>query len=187
MNKHFIRFLLFSSIVLFPSLSKADGFFSSLISAITLSSLSQQYNSDGTNTITATMSNGSQVITTSSNSVIVPPINVQNYCPSTGIAFTSNTITNGVTLQIPSGCTEAILQGSTGLIAGATIKLPPNPTDGVIIRIVLPAGLTITLLTIQDSTGNTITCNFCSVVVIGGAPLFQFESSNGGWRNLSKG
>ena len=94
-------------------------------------------------------------------------------------------ITNGGTAVLDSGYNYYYFSG-TGIIAGYTIKLPPTPGDGQLARLVLPSGLTITALTVQDATGNAVTCTSCTSVLFGSGPVFQFRASVG-WTQVSKG
>lgn len=95
-------------------------------------------------------------------------------------------ITTGGTATLDDGFTEYYFSG-TGTIATYTVKLPPNPGDGQVARLVLPIGLTaITLLTVENGAGTAVTCNSCSLVVFGASPIFHYRAAIG-WTQISKG
>lgn len=125
-------------------------------------------NASGTLTTTIGMTDGSNLASTS-GALTVKPVSLQSYCPA-------GAITNGATIQIPASCTYAYFTG-TGVILAATIKMPASPNDAQIQHLVLPSGLTVTTLTIQDASGNAVTCITCTTILFGSTPAFQFKST----------
>ena len=137
--------------------------------------------------VTALSSGKVQVAATRSDGSVLSSTTMQAVNGAAVAAYdpTIFPITNGGTGVLDSGYNYYYFSG-TGIIASYTIKLPPNPGDGQLARLVLPTGLTITALTVQDASGNTVTCTSCTSVLFGSGPVFQFRASVG-WTQVSKG
>ena len=128
----------------------------------------------------ATISNGVLTLTATSttltNGQTIPAGNVIG---PTGPANTSNTLAyqraagGSTAIQMNAGMAVLYITG-TALIVAQTVKLPPTPTDGQFVRI--STQQPITLLTVQDASGNAVGTAFALAVLSTGG-LYQYQSN----------
>lgn len=100
--------------------------------------------------------------------------NVATVAPSLKPAYTTVAVVSGGTVQLPSGFTYYDLSG-TGTVALATIRLPANPVDRQLVRLIVLNTLAITALTVQDASGNAIGSTLALPLL--GAAQYQFQAT----------
>ncbi len=92
---------------------------------------------------------------------------------------TPSVVTNGGTISLPAGFVIYLVSGA-GLVATATIRLPPAPVDRQIARIATTSTLTITALTVQDSNGVAVS----SVLSLGTFASASFQFQGTAWQRI---
>jgi hypothetical protein len=144
---------------------------------VVVQSVAPTANPDGSVSTTTTRTDGSTVVNTTT------PINnvtVTSYLPNASLPA-ALTVTNGGTLQLPVNPATGNAYGvyylsGSGVILGATVKLPATISDGQFVRLVLPPGLSITTLTVQTSSSTTLTTVLTAIF---GSPGLLYQMTNG--------
>lgn len=87
-------------------------------------------------------------------------------------AYVAMPVANASTITLPAGYAIYDLTGS-GLVATATIKLPPNPQDKQTARVAVVGTVTITAMTVDDANGNLVASGL-GMGLLGDA-LYQYQ------------
>lgn len=126
-------------------------------------------NPTGTITETLSMSDGSQIVGTSSNPVNTAQISSTEF----------DSPASGATVQVAQGITIEVIT-SSGLLTSLVVQAPASPVNGQLFRVAIASGLTITALSIQPSGGGTA-FGTGATVLLGFAELFVYRASATSW------
>ena len=83
-------------------------------------------------------------------------------------------ITAGATVALPTGYTIYPLSGG-GLLASVTVRLPPNPVDKQVARVVAQGTVNVTALAVQDAAGSAVVTGIG--MGVRASLSFQFQGS----------